>query len=78
MSPTTKNKLALAWALVSFAVLAFGSVATGARVTTALFRGVEAALVFGALAWVLLTWFSSADDSPGASPENAKGVDETV
>jgi hypothetical protein len=51
MTKTQIKKMAVSFALLSFAILVFGSVLTGSRMTTALIRGAEAAIVFGALAW---------------------------
>lgn len=45
--------MAVSFSLLSFAVLAFGSVLTGSRITTAFIRGIEAALLFGGIAWAL-------------------------
>jgi len=47
------KKMAVSFALLSFAVLAFGSVFSGSRLTTAFVRGIEAALLFGGVAWAL-------------------------
>ena len=47
------KKMAVSFSLLSFAVLAFGSVLTGSRITTAFIRGIEAALLFGGIAWAL-------------------------
>jgi len=47
------KKMAVSFSLLSFAVLAFGSVLSGARLTTAFIRGIEAALLFGGVAWAL-------------------------
>ncbi|MFQ5672368.1 MAG: hypothetical protein ACE5G9_04685 [Nitrospinales bacterium] len=53
MTSLTARKIATGFALLSFAVLAFGSLLNGARIVTSLVRGVEAGLVFGLLAWAL-------------------------
>jgi len=51
MTSHKAKKGALVFALFAFNVLSIGSWAMGARVVTALIRGVEAFLLFGALAW---------------------------
>jgi hypothetical protein len=53
MSELTHKKMALAFSLLSFGVMAVGSWLSGAGVITALVRATEAALLFGLLAWVL-------------------------
>ncbi|NIQ02361.1 MAG: hypothetical protein GWM98_19820 [Nitrospinaceae bacterium] len=55
MSSTAVKKLALSIALLSFAILFFGSWFHGATAVTAFLRGVEAALVFGLVFWCLGT-----------------------
>lgn len=77
------KKMAVSFALLSFAILTFGSVLTGSRMTTALIRGTEAAIVFGALAWSFGYLVMEKGKAPEAEPEEAevsKGVklDETI
>jgi hypothetical protein len=77
------KKMAVSFALLSFAILVFGSVLTGSRMTTALIRGAEAAIVFGALAWSFGSVLMDKEKVRGGTEENAeasKGVhlDETI
>lgn len=51
MSSTTIKKVALGFALLAFGILTFGSAIAGARPFTSFLRGIEAAVVFGLLAW---------------------------
>lgn len=53
MSSTTIKKIAVGFSLLAFAVLTFGSLLSGARILTSFVRGIEAAVVFGLLAWGL-------------------------
>ena len=75
--------MAVSFALLSFAILVFGSVLTGSRMTTALIRGTEAALIFGALAWGFGSVLMDKENAPEAVAEDkeaSKGtqLDETV
>ncbi len=75
--------MAVSFALLSFAILVFGSVLTGSRMTTALIRGTEAAIVFGALAWSFGSLLMDKEKTREVTDENAeasKGVhlDETI
>ena len=79
------KKMAMSFAILAFAVLAFGSVLTGSRMTTAFIRGIEAAFVFGALAWSIGTLMMEKGKAPEeveeeAEAETSKGgqLDETV
>jgi hypothetical protein len=77
------KKMAVSFALLSFAILAFGSVLTGSRMTTALIRGTEAAIVFGALAWSFGSLVMDKEKAPEVAEDDAeatKGVqlDETI
>lgn len=80
MNPITIKKLSLSCALAAFAVLAFGSAAAGARLTTAFVRGLEAALLFGGLSWSLVSWLLPKRLNPVTPPPARKGgdVDETA
>ena len=83
MSKIQIKKMAVSFALLSFAILVFGSVLTGSRMTTALIRGTEAAIVFGALAWSLGSVLMDIDKAPEVVDEDAetsKGtqLDETI
>ncbi|OGW20961.1 MAG: hypothetical protein A3K09_05205 [Nitrospinae bacterium RIFCSPLOWO2_12_FULL_47_7] len=62
MTELTHKKIALVFALFSFGVMVFGSVFSGARITTAFVRGTEAAILFGLLAWGLGTMLVEKDD----------------
>lgn len=53
MNDNTVKSWALGFAIVAFGFLTFGSVLFGARVTTALIRGVSGGLLFGALLWLV-------------------------
>lgn len=55
MTPHKAKKGALAFALFSFSLVSIGSWVMGARVMTALVRGVEAFFLFGVLVWSLLS-----------------------
>lgn len=74
--------MAVSFALLAFAVLMFGSMLTGSRMTTAFIRGVEAAIVFGALAWSFGSIVMSEKNTLGeeGDTEESKGVhlDETI
>jgi hypothetical protein len=82
MSNIQIKKMAVLFALLSFAILVFGSVLTGSRTTTALIRGVEAAVVFGALAWSFgsVVMGDKNDLKEESDEEASKGVhlDETI
>ncbi len=82
MSSTGIKKMALIFALLSFAVLTFGSALSGARIVTALMRGAQGALLFGVLAWFLGGFFlEQKDETPPEEPDSEqKGahLDETV
>jgi hypothetical protein len=83
MTKVQIKKMAVAFALLSFAILVFGSVLTGSRMTTALTRGIEAAFIFGALAWsfgsVVMNKKSGSEEA-AVEAEASKGnqLDETV
>ena len=74
--------MAVSFSLLSFAVLAFGSVMTGSRLTTAFVRGVEAAFLFGVIAWGLgsLIMDKAGEEPVKEEEEAAKAVplDETL
>ncbi len=53
MTESVPLKIALGFAIGAFAFMVFGSVLAGARFVTALIRGIEGALVFGVVAWLL-------------------------
>ncbi len=82
MTKTQINKVAVSFSILAFAILVFGSVFTGSRFSTALIRGVEAALVFGVFAWAISSLlFSEKEQSADEPPiEEDKGaqLDETV
>lgn len=76
------KKMAVSFSLLAFAVLVFGSVWMGSRISTALVRGVEGTLVFGVLAWALgsLTFGDEGQKIPEEQIQDKKDapVDETV
>jgi hypothetical protein len=74
------KKMAVSFALLSFAVLAFGSVLSGSRLTTAFVRGIEAALVFGGIAWALGSLIMLETDEKPQDEEIPKeaDLDETI
>lgn len=73
MSELTHKKMSLAFALLSFGVMVFGSVLSGSGVITAFIRGTEAAILFGLLVWGLGTMLVQADGEHHDSGEHAKG-----
>jgi len=76
MTSLTAKKIAVGFALLSFAVLVFGSLLNGARIVTAFVRGVEAGLVFGLLAWALsflLLKEEDKEEDAGSSGNQHKG-----
>lgn len=74
------KKMAVSFALLSFAVLAFGSVLSGSRLTTAFVRGIEAALLFGGIAWALGSLIMQETDEKPRNEEVPKeaDLDETI
>jgi len=75
--------MAVSFAILSFTILAFGSVLTGSRMITALIRGAEAAFVFGALAWAFGSVVMEKAKAPEVEEEEAEAsigdqLDETV
>lgn len=76
------KKMAVSFSLLSFAVLTFGSALAGSRLVTAFIRGVEAALLFGAVAWGLGSLIMNGNEAQ--SPKNKEEapteshLDETV
>ena len=72
--------MAVSFSLLSFAVLAFGSVLSGSRLTTAFIRGVEAALLFGGVAWALGSLIMQNTDEKPQDEEIPKeaNLDETL
>jgi hypothetical protein len=74
------KKMAVSFSLLSFAVLAFGSVLSGSRLTTAFIRGVEAALLFGGIAWALGSLIMQNTDEKPQNEEIPKeaNLDETL
>ncbi len=82
MSQTGIKKMALIFALFSFAILTFGSVLSGSRILTALIRGTEGALLFGLVAWFLGNYIL--EEKTDAPPEEIEGeqkgahLDETA
>lgn len=82
MSNTGIKKMALIFALLSFAILTFGSALSGSRILTALIRGAEGALLFGLLAWFLGNYILEQKDeaAPETTEDEKKGanLDETV
>lgn len=78
------RKMALAFALFSFGLVAIGSFLFGARMLSSLVRGTEAAAVFGSLAWGLGLFMEekegegpgSADD--GKAPQKGTNLDQTA
>ncbi|GJL79992.1 MAG: hypothetical protein NPINA01_29810 [Nitrospinaceae bacterium] len=77
------KKMAVSFSLFSFAILMFGSLLTGSRMTTAFIRGIEAALLFGAIAWGLGSLImDKAGEEPVKEEEEASSqetpLDETV
>ena len=53
MTELTRKKMAVSVAMISLTILFGGSMITGATFLTSAIRGVEAALIFGALFWLL-------------------------
>ena len=70
MSALGIRKIAVGFALFSFSTLVFGSLLGGARVFTALIRGIEAGIAFGFLAW-LMSSFLLEEEAEGLN-EDAK------
>lgn len=67
------KKSALGFGMFSLALMTIGSLLAGVRLSISFFRGIEAAVVFGLLAWAVCsaitdkTFLSSGDSKP---PEN--------
>ena len=53
MSDIIGKKISVAFGLLSFAILFFGSIWSGARIFTGFLRGLEGGLLFGVLIWGL-------------------------
>ena len=82
MTSSQIKKMAVSFSMLSFAILTFGSVMTGSRLVTAFIRGIEAALLFGVIAWGLGTLIMN-NNEKAQSPKEEEApvesqVDETV
>jgi len=51
MNDSILNKIAVAFGLLSLALVFFGSLLNGARLSTSFIRGIESFLILGFLAW---------------------------
>ena len=68
MSEFNVKKTAVAFGLLSFAIMVMGSIFSGSLVFTAVFRGVVASLVFGGLTWFVGS-FAIGDEVPEIEDE---------
>ncbi|MBI4384055.1 MAG: hypothetical protein HY579_08495 [Nitrospinae bacterium] len=66
------RKMALAFALFSFGIVAIGSFLFGSRILTSLVRGTEAAAVFGSLAWALGLFMEEKDGEGSGSADGGE------
>ncbi len=76
MSRWAVKKFAVAAGLFSFALVFFGSWFYGARVWSSFFRGLEGFVVFGSLAWLVLSGWAAlkAKERLGGGDDPDKGV----
>ena len=68
MSEFNVKKTAVAFGLLSFAIMVMGSIFSGSLVFTAVFRGVVASLLFGGLTWFVGS-FAIGDETPETEDE---------
>ena len=68
MSESNVKKTAVAFGLLSFAIMVMGSIFSGSLVFTAVFRGVVASLLFGGLTWFVGS-FAIGDETPETEDE---------
>ena len=69
MSEFNVKKTAVAFCLLSFAIMVMGSIFSGSLVFTAVFRGVVASLVFGGLTWFVGSFAIVVDEVPEIEDE---------
>jgi len=69
MNSLTLKKMATGFALLSFGILAVGSLLTGARLFTSFVRGIEAGVIFGLLAWGLGSFLVEEEEGLEADAE---------
>ncbi len=76
MSRWAVKKFAVTAGLISFTLVFFGSWYYGARVWSSFFRGLEGFVVFGSLAWLVLSGWAAlkAKERQGAGDDSDKGV----
>ena len=75
MNPITIKKLAIAFGLLAFAILAIGSVLMGSRVITGVIRGGLGALIFGGLVWGFANLFLQEDEDTSTQDMNTSDDD---
>ena len=84
MTESVSLKIALGFAIGAFAFMVFGSVLVGARFVTALIRGIEGALVFGGVVWLLSGFLLNKEemepppDDSEPSPEEEPKTEEKL
>ena len=71
------NRVALGFAIGSFGFLTIGSLLSGATPSTAFIRGIEAALIFGVLAWASAYFFLKEDGFDSHHSSDDSGQEKT-
>jgi len=82
MSRWAVKRFAVAAGLVSFTLVFFGSWFYGARIWSSFFRGLEGFVVFGSLAWLVLSGWSALKSKErlggGDDPDKGGNLDQTA
>jgi hypothetical protein len=83
MNDSILNKIAVAFGLFSLALVFFGSLLNGARLSTSFIRGIESFLILGFLAWgvgkvIWVRFLNQTTPPEEAKPPKGEQINQSV